>query len=386
MSFQLIDSDWARILDNAISLRSVPVKVICPFIKVHAAHRFLPCARGMQVITRFHLGNFYDGVSDTEALRNLLANGACIRGVRNLHAKMYLFGRKTAIVTSANLTDAALSHNHEFGFVADENAIIERCEQYFIKLWEDAKRDLTSAMLDDWEEQLTAARLDRKKAPPAPRWPDYGTSCGLTGPAPIVPPIFSEAPRSFVKFFGEGDNRAEHTMTVFDEIDRSGCHWACTYPRNKRPRQVADGAVMFMGRLVQNPNDTMIFGRAIGMRYQDGRDDASPSQIKRRPWKSDWPHYIRIHHPEFVAGTLANGISLSELIDRFGSNAFASTKRNVAHGAGNTNPRKAVRQQAAVELTPESHEWLDSSLAEAFQSHGTLGPEELAKLDQAEFN
>src|SRR5207249_9444952 len=45
----------------------------------------------------------------------------------------------------------------------------------------------------------------------------------------------------------EGHLRASLDMAVLVEVERSGCHWACTYPKNKRPRQVEDGAVMFMG-------------------------------------------------------------------------------------------------------------------------------------------
>ena len=45
----------------------------------------------------------------------LLDAGASIRGIQNLHAKLYLFGTSRAIITSANLTEAALTRNQEFG-------------------------------------------------------------------------------------------------------------------------------------------------------------------------------------------------------------------------------------------------------------------------------
>jgi hypothetical protein len=67
-----------------------------------------------------------------------------------------------------------------------------------------------------------------------------------------------------VKFFGRGDNRADRSMQILEEVRRSGSHWACTYPKGKRPRMVRDGATMFMGRLVKDPNDILIFGRARG--------------------------------------------------------------------------------------------------------------------------
>ena len=48
----------------------------------------------------------------------LLDAGARVRGIRKLHAKLYLFGASRAVITSANLTKSALDSNHEFGLVA----------------------------------------------------------------------------------------------------------------------------------------------------------------------------------------------------------------------------------------------------------------------------
>lgn len=58
----------------------------------------------VQAITRFNLADFAEGVSDVAALQELLKVGARVRGVRNLHAKLYVFGKSRAIITSFNLT------------------------------------------------------------------------------------------------------------------------------------------------------------------------------------------------------------------------------------------------------------------------------------------
>ncbi|MEZ6081222.1 MAG: hypothetical protein R3C56_37805 [Pirellulaceae bacterium] len=110
------------------------------------------------------------------------------------------------------------------------------------------------------------------------------------------------------------------------------------YPKDKRPRRVDDGAIMFLARLVKDPADILIYGRAIGMRHVDGRDDASAADIAVRHWKDTWPHYVRVHHAEFVAASLANGISLNALMDALKSDAFLPTQRNAARGEGNTDP------------------------------------------------
>jgi len=94
MNFRLVDAGWDKVLDDALRADSSRVRIVCPFIKRRTAERLLKRGKpkALQVITRFNLDEFCEGVSDIAALRLLLENGAQIRGVRNLHAKLYLFG------------------------------------------------------------------------------------------------------------------------------------------------------------------------------------------------------------------------------------------------------------------------------------------------------
>jgi hypothetical protein len=216
---------------------------------------------------------------------------------------------------------------------------------------------------------------------PQPGLGDEGADAGFPEEFPASSGWSTEARQAFVKFFGEGHNRADRSDRVFDEVDRSGCHWACTYPKGKRPRNVRDGALMFMGRLVKRPNDVLIFGRAAGQRHRPGLDDASPEDLKRREWKEKWPHYVRVDHGEFVAGTLGNGVSLNGMMAALGPDSFASTQRHALAGQGNTNPRGAFRQQASVELTHQAREWLNARLERAFLEHGRVPQDALNGLD-----
>ena len=88
-----------------------------------------------------------------------------------------------------------------------------------------------------------------------------------------------------------------------------------------------------------------------------------------------------MHHAEFVAGTIANGISLYELMDALGSDSFASTQRNAACGTGNTNPRRAIMRKAAVELSSQAIAWLGRRLQAAFDAHGKVPQDTLDQLD-----
>ena len=107
-----------------------------------------------------------------------------------------------------------------------------------------------------------------------------------------------------------------------------------------------------------------IFGRAIGMKHRPGRDDATDEDIALRGWKAKWPRYFRVHHAEFVAGTMSNGVSLNEMMAMLGPNSFRPTQRNAAQVSGNTDPRKAYRQQAAVELSDEGCSGLASGFSQ----------------------
>ncbi len=383
MTNRLVDTGWSHEIAEALRADASELRIVSPFIKTAALERMLSARpKTVLAITRFNLADFAEGVSDIAALRRLLKGGATVRGVKNLHAKLYLFGSKRAIVTSANLTQAALDRNHEFGVVSEDPDLIAACRRYFDDLWGRGGDDLTITMLDQWDSIVTRYQAEGARPVRLDGLGDFGADAGVVPPpSALLPGGVANAPQAFVKFLGEGNNRVLLSSSTIEEIDRSGCHWALAYPATKRPTAVEDGAVMFIARLTREPNDIRVFGRAIAMSHVPGRDDATPDDIKRRGWKAKWPRYVRVHHAEFVAGRMANGISLNELMGTLGAQSFASTKRNAARGEGNIDPRLAYQQQAQVRLSPEGFAWLGERLQEAFDRYGCIPHDELEKLD-----
>jgi HKD family nuclease len=384
VTIRLVDAGWGKELTDALRADASELKIICPFIKAGALGRFLSRhPKSIQVITRFNLGDFAEGVSDIAALRKLLEAGADIRGVRNLHAKLYLFGTSRAVVTSANLTEAAINRNHEFGMVAVDQAVIASCLAYFDKLWRRGGSNVTSDQIDAWDKSVRHYRASGGRPNRATGLGDFGADAGIAKPPPFsLPAVVADARQAFVKFLGEGDNRVSLSFSTIEEIKRAGCHWAVAYPAAKRPSGVKDDAVIFIARLTHDPNDIRIFGRAIGMRHEPGRDDATPEDIALRPWKAKWSRYIRVYHAEFVAGTMANGVSLNDLMATLGADSFLPTQRNAARGQGhNTDPRRSYRQQAAVELSSEGLFLLSEQLQFAFDAHGQVPQDTLDNLD-----
>lgn len=368
--FRLAERNWAEEIDAGLSRDHGDVRIVSPFIKVGAIARILRRLGNarLRVVTRYKLDDFNCGVSDIDALRGVIRAGGEVRGIKGLHSKLYIFGSDRAIVTSANLTEAGLLRNREFGFVTTDSAIVAECSAYCDRLWAVGRDDLSEVMLDDWQQQLLHAR---RSASPAlgPPLPDYGLEAGADAPPPLTS-ISSSSGKAFIKFFGSGDNRALRSLTILDELTRSGSHWACTYP--KRPRGPSDGDIIFMARMVKSPDDYIIYGQAIGRKHVDSTDVASDLEIERRPWKVNWPYYVRVHHPRFVNGDLHNGVSMNRLMAELGSQAFVSTQTNARRGRGNTEPRRALMQQPAVELTSDALAWLSTEFGRAVDVYGQI--------------
>lgn len=101
--------------------------------------------------------------------------------------------------------------------------------------------------------------------------------------------------------------------------------------------------------------------------------------MARRNWKDTWGAYIRVRDPEFIAGTLVNGVSLGQMMDELGAESFLSTAENQQHGA-NTNPRIALRSKAHMPLTQTAADWLNAKFYQALAEHGRIPISELEKL------
>ena len=383
MTVRLVDGGWGEEFAEALRVDAGELRIICPFIKAEAVERLL-CHRpsDIRVITRFDLADFAEGVSDVAALGKLLDVGASVRGVRNLHAKLYLFGRRRAMITSANLTEAALSRNHEFGIVTEQKAVVAECLHYFDRLWQRAGDDLRPSRVDAWDKTVADYWAGDGRPRGAAGLGDFGADAAVADPPPQrLPVAVADASQAFVKFLGQGKDRKPLSHPTIAEVERAGCHWAVCYPATKRPRSIEDGDVIFIGRFTRGPNDIRVFGRAIGMKHRPGRDDATPADIKRRDFKETWSRYIRVHHAEFVDGTMENGVSLNELMDTLQADSFASTQQNASRGQGNTDPRRAYLQQPGVKLSAEGLSWLSERLQAAFEAHGNVPQDSLDKLD-----
>ena len=148
------------------------------------------------------LDEFALRVSDVVALGTPLGRGAKVREIRNLHAKMYLFGETRTIVTSANLTDAGFDRNAELGIVTNDPAAVASCMDYFESLW-NRGRILRPAEATDWAATLPAYLASGGRRRASPSLGDIGADIGLPQPPRIsLAAPFYEGEQAFVKFLG----------------------------------------------------------------------------------------------------------------------------------------------------------------------------------------
>lgn len=393
MDVRLVDHGWAAELAALVQRHPRRLRIVCPFIKRDALARIAggTVPADTRVVTRFNLADFASCVTDIGALREVMEAGGEVRGIKGLHAKVFVFGDGAAAVTSANLTQRGLHFNEEFGCVSELPGFVVRCQEYFDGLWTSGA-SVSLEQLDEWEARVTALLLTGARSGPSAGLPDYGGEPNAEQPVAPLPPTDSEdrerpawvteAPCGRVKFFGQSHERSPRTEIVLDEVRASGSHWSCTYPKNRRPRSVQEGEVMYLAAMVHSPNDYLIYGRAVGMAYVYGRDDATPQDIALRSWRDHWPHYIRVHHAEFLAGSLSNGVSLNQLMDELKADAFAATQENAAAGLGhNTNPRASLRQKPDIRLSDEGLAWMHERFEAALRKHGRIPADDLATLD-----
>lgn len=369
--FRLVTDGWDDVVLDARRRSPNGLRIVCPFIKARAVSRILDAGAGnVEVITRFDLNCYYEGVSDLEALEALLDTGARVRGMKGLHSKLYVFGDATAIGTSANVTDAGMLRNHEFGFISDEVEVIEACRDYFDRLWPKAGPDLTRERLAEWRNVVAAARRQGGGGA-KPKLPDHGAKGGggplTTGARNKI----KYANRAFLKFMGTAGERASLDLDIADMVAESGCAWACTYPTAQRPRQIEDGDRLYMARIAA-PDDILIFGYATGWRHRDDEDVATKKEIKARPWKLRYQNYIRVHDAHFVEAELGVGISMAEMLRALGSDAWRSTQENARAGRGNTDPFASYLRKPGMQLTDISRAWIDQRLQRLLRRHGEV--------------
>ena len=88
--------------------------------------RLAPKGVSKRLVTRTKMGDFKMGMSSLDAICAFAEAGARVYSLNNLHAKIYVFDDSTALVTSANATQAGLRSNLECGLAINDSYTAEQ--------------------------------------------------------------------------------------------------------------------------------------------------------------------------------------------------------------------------------------------------------------------
>jgi hypothetical protein len=102
------DDAWARISELAREKRRGPALVAVPYLGEGAPVR-LPLRSGDTLVTRFDDLAFKSGLVDPKAVVAYIEAGVEVHAVFNLHAKVFVFGRR-AVVGSTNVSTHSAEH------------------------------------------------------------------------------------------------------------------------------------------------------------------------------------------------------------------------------------------------------------------------------------
>lgn len=123
-------------LDELFDQSTEEIFIVVPYISMNPLINKISDSKvgKVNILTRFSLHDFVTGASDLAVIKQLSMMGHVnIRYFSNLHAKVYLFDSKQAVITSANFTANGLFRNLEYGVLVDEG--IEQLSQELLELW-----------------------------------------------------------------------------------------------------------------------------------------------------------------------------------------------------------------------------------------------------------
>ena len=363
--------NWHDTLVDSIK-QAKNIRIISPFLGSIAleslGHR--PQNSRIHLITRYELGNFLKGVSSLDTVKELIKIGVKIRGVQGIHSKIYIFDDKEAVITSANFTSGGLKNNYECGIITHNQLKIASLLEHFDFLWEKGQKDLENIEITDWENIINTAK--KQTAKPAPDLPDMGVRIpkanGRYHKVKLSDPAFG----AYLKFWGKSSSRAERNETIKQILHWTEAHYAVTFPEGERPREIMDDDTVYMAYIVKDHPGYMIFGRGYGTAHVPGRDDASHTEKSRKPWKKDYPHYIRITSPVFIDAKLSDCPELGHLIDTHDVNVFYRTQARAAAGEKDIKVKNSLKRKPGIRLSAIATVELDRQFSKALEQHGKI--------------
>ena len=131
---EFIVSPWSHLFDELLDSTASSILVCSPYIGRGPCERLASALRrrslaqtiDLFVLTDLSRDNMLSGATDVEAIASLVeaVPQTIVRFLPSLHAKVYVFDSRSAVVTSGNFTDSGLRRNFEYGVHVNEPAAV----------------------------------------------------------------------------------------------------------------------------------------------------------------------------------------------------------------------------------------------------------------------
>lgn len=125
---QILKNPWKKDLLKLTQEAKHSVRITSPFVKHNICKELLNVKNSkvsFELITSFKLANAYHGALDISGLELILNNGGVVKNYPKLHAKIYIFDEKKAIITSGNLTNGGVIKNFEYGILLSKKKVVQ---------------------------------------------------------------------------------------------------------------------------------------------------------------------------------------------------------------------------------------------------------------------
>src|SRR5690554_2197943 len=124
---RLLKTPWKSEFLSLVNESERKIRITSPFIKENICNDILKTKKectNIELITSFKLMNLYSGALDIKGIGALINNNTTVKNYSSLHAKIYIFDDKKAIITSSNLTNGGLVNNFEYGVLIKEKDVV----------------------------------------------------------------------------------------------------------------------------------------------------------------------------------------------------------------------------------------------------------------------
>jgi hypothetical protein len=136
---QLLVSPWTQYFDDLVRTAKDSLVICSPYVGQAPCERVMDILLGRSdgrppatyLLTDLSVDNMLSGVTDVAAILELARSipQITIRFLPSLHAKVYVADTARAVITSANLTEAGLRRNFEYGVLLDDTCQVTRVRE-----------------------------------------------------------------------------------------------------------------------------------------------------------------------------------------------------------------------------------------------------------------